>query len=151
MDNAVRVSIVRFTAKPSKLLIPCLIEAGTTTQWQSAVNDLRRRSFSTFIIESKFEMPLKYELADTMEEIGGTRNPPLGKDKLQFLQEDMEKLESRTQARFTQVEVSAPGISDDGQLAIVYIAVSFGGHFIALHKTNSSWSVDPNPLCGWIS
>jgi hypothetical protein len=63
----------------------------------------------------------------------------------------MAKLDKRAHERFTQVEMSAPGFSDDGQIAIVYMAVSFGGHYKVLHKKDNSWEVDTKPLCGWMS
>ena len=147
-DNSTTASIIRLTRRPSERLSTCLNQTSDTTQWRSAVDDLRRKNFLTFVIEAKFDVPFTYELADEMEEVGGARNPPPGKDHFQFLREEMEKLENREREHFTQVQVSAPGISDDGQVAIVYIAVSFGAHFKVLHKTKDSWSVDPKPLCG---
>lgn len=151
-DNPVTVSIVHLTKRPAEISLSCLVDrTKTTPPLQSAANDLRRKNFLKFAIEPKFDLPFKYELADEMEEIGGTRNPPPGKDHFEFMREEMAKLDKRAQERFTQVEMSAPGFSDDGQFAIVYMAVSYSGGYLVLHKKDNSWEVDTLPLCSWIS
>lgn len=151
INEALTVSIVRFTQSKLPDLGRCLARADSSQQWQFAVNDLRRQNVSTYVIEPKFEVPFKYELADQMEEVGGDRQPPPGKDHFVFLREEMAKLKKLSDERFTQVEMSVPGISDDHQVAIVYLAVSWGGGFHVLRKKENIWGVDTKPLCGWVS
>jgi hypothetical protein len=150
-ENALIVSIVRFTHLPD-LAVSCSMERTIDSgQLYSAVHDLRRKNASTYVIEPRFDVPFRYELVDKMEEVGGNRAAPPGQDKLEFLREQIAKLEERSQRRFTQVKMSAPGISDDGQVAIVYIAVSWAGGFRVLHKKGNMWIVEPQPVCPWIS
>ena len=52
--------------------------------------------------------------------------------------------------RYTQVQLSAPGISEDGQLSIVYLAIAFAGDFRVLQKAGSKWIVQ-RTVCGWMS
>lgn len=151
-DDAVVASIIRFTKRPREFSLGCLVEhAQGSPQLRSAAADLRRKNFLKFVLEPKFDLPFPYELTDEMEQIGGARNPPPGKDRFEFMREEMAKLDKRMEERFTQVEMSAPGFSDDGQFAIVYIAVSYSGGYLVLHKKDNSWKVDTLPLCSWIS
>ena len=150
-ENASIVSIVRVTNLPD-LAMRCSMErAIDSEQWHSAINDLRRKNTLTYVIEPMFEMPFRYELVDKMEEVGGDRATPPGQDRLEFLREQIAKLKEQSKRQFTQVQMSVPGISDDGQVAIVYIGVSWAGVLRTLHKEGHFWIVEPKPLCPWIS
>lgn len=50
-----------------------------------------------------------------------------------------------------QIHLSAPGISKNHQVAVVYIALSFAGECFAMHKKDNRWIVDPEWLCPSIS
>jgi hypothetical protein len=150
-ENALIVSIVRFTNLPDRAARCSMERTIDSTQLHSAVYDLRRKNASTYVIEPMFDVPFKYELVDKLEELGGNRAPPPGQDKLEFLREQIGKLKEQSQRQFTQVQMSVPGISDDGQVAIVYIAVYWAGGFRVLHKKGNMWIVEPKPVCPWIS
>jgi hypothetical protein len=149
-QKARTVSMVRYTTL-DHLMTHCLETADKSTQLRSAVADLRSENSSAYGIEPKFDIPFTYELADEMEQIGGTRPAPPGMTQSDFLQQQIRKLEQRARAHFTQVQLSAPGISHDGRVAAVYIRISYAGKFLVLHKNGGMWSVDPHPLCWWIS
>lgn len=150
-EKVLTVSIVRFTILRAGEEEGCLDRAYDSKPWQSAIKDFRRKNTSAYTIEPKFDVPFKYELADEMEEIGGARVPPPGQSMIDFMNEQIAKLEKRERDHFTQVQLSAPGISDDGQIAVVYIEISYAGEFRVLRKKENTWTVDPNPLCDWIS
>jgi hypothetical protein len=147
-DKRATVSVVRFTHLGST---DCLDDVERSARWKSAVADLRRRNAATYTIEPRFDLPFRYELADTMERVGGILPPPPGNDPGEFLREGMARLDDMSKRHFTQVALSAPGISADGQLAIVYLSVSFAGAFHVLHKSGTKWIVRPDPKCRWIS
>jgi hypothetical protein len=147
-DPRATVSVVRFTRLgPTE----CLAEGRRSRQWKSAVADLRRRNASASSIEAKFTLPFQYELADRMERVGGILPPPPGKDPAEFLREDMATLADMGRRHFTQVQLSTPGISADGQLAIVYVSISFSGEFRVLRRAGTTWTVQPAPECHWIA
>jgi len=146
-DKQATVSIVRFTRLGST---DCLTEIDRSARWKSAVADLRRRNASTHSLERKFNLPFRYELADAMEQVGGARLPPRGKDPAEFFAEQIARLEEMSRRHYIQVQLSAPGISEDGQLAIVYMAISFAGDFRILQRAGSRWVVQ-RIQCGWIS
>jgi hypothetical protein len=148
-DPQATLSIVRSTAVPD--LSNCIARARNSAQWASAVSDLRRRNTSSSTIEEKFALPFKWELADSMEPVGGLRPPPPGKDPVEFLREQTAALEDMGRGHYSQVQLSVPGISADGQLAIVYLQISFAGDFRVLQQTNATWTVKAPPLCGWIA
>jgi hypothetical protein len=151
-DEAHTVSIVRFTHLPNlDLFKSCLQHSDKSANWHSAIKNLQLGNVSTKTIEPKFHVPFRYELSEEMEEIGGNRVTPPGKDHLEFLREEMAKLEKQSKEHFMQVQMSAPGISDDSQVAIVYIAVSWSGAFEVLRRKDNAWIADPKPLCFWIS
>jgi len=147
-DPRATVSVVRLTSLGST---ECLAEGKRSRQWKSAVADLRRRNASASSIEAKFTLPFQYELADRMERVGGILPPPPGKDPAEFIREDMAKLADMGRRHYTQVQLSTPGISADGQLAIVYISTSFSGEFHILRRAGTTWTVQPAPECHWIA
>jgi len=109
-NEARTVSIVRFTHLPNPdVFKSCLQHSDDSANWQSAIKDLQLENASTKAIESKFDVPFKYELSDEMEEIGGTRPTPPGKDHFEFLREEVAKLEKQSSERFAQVQMSVPG------------------------------------------
>jgi len=80
-DEARTVSIVRFTHLPNPdVFKSCLQHSDELANWHSAIKDLQLENASTKAIEPKFDVPFKYDLSDEMEEIGGTRPTPPGKD-----------------------------------------------------------------------
>jgi len=149
-QEAATVSIVRFTHLPVSIHI-CLSRSYDSAQWQSAVKDLRAKNASIYVFDRKFNVPFEYLLSDEMEEVGGDRPTPPGKDHREFILEEISKLEQRSREHFTQVQMAAPGVSEDGQIALVYSAISYAGQVQVLRKKNDGWSVDPKPLCAWIS
>lgn len=151
-DETRSVSIVRFSHLPNPdLFKSCLQQSDESVNWHSAINNLQLQNMFAKTLESKFQVPFKYELSEEMEEIGGNRVPPPGKDHSEFIREEMAKLEKQSKEHFMQVQMSAPGVSDDGQVAIVYIAVSWSGGFEVLHKKENVWIAEPKPVCFWIS
>ncbi|TXH02208.1 MAG: hypothetical protein E6P95_00360 [Candidatus Moraniibacteriota bacterium] len=153
LDNSARtVSIVRYT-RPNLLdqVYACLARVDATPQWQSALIDLQRRNTSRYLLEHKFDLPLRYELAEEMERVGGQLAAPPGKDVETWRHEQDAKFEQYITEHFTQVEVSVPGVSEDGHLAIVYLAVSWAGGFQVLRKEADTWLIDEKPKCFWIS
>ena len=143
------LSIVRFTTSPDTT---CSFEREfNTEQWQSALADLRHQNRVIHRLEPNFHLPFRHELSDSMQRVGGARLPPPGKDQLEFLREQMEILEKMDREGYSQVQLSAPGISTDGNVAIVYLAISFAGETRVLRKKNDRWIIDPRPLCAWIS
>jgi len=129
--------IVRFTKLQGP--VSCPDEANVSMQLRSAFNDLRRQKFLTFVIEPKLDLSIEYELVD------------------EFTQEEtVEKLEQMMRGQVAQVQVSAPGMSDDGQVAIVSIADlwfrgKFGGfEYKVLRKKDNSWIADTKMLCKWL-
>lgn len=153
LNNEARtVSIVRYT-KPNLLdqVYACLARVDATPQWQSAVIDLQWRNTSRYVLDPKFDLPLRYELAEEMERVGGQVAAPPGKDVETWRSEQYAKLEQYVTEHFTQVEMSVPGVSEDGHLAIVYLAVSWAGGFHVLRKEADTWLIDDKPKCFWIS
>jgi len=146
-DKQAIVSIVRFTRLAST---DCLAGIDPSPRWKSAVADLRRQNASTRTLERKFKLSFRYELADAMEQVGGARLPPPGKDPAEFFAEQIAQLEEMSRRHYIQVQLSAPGISEDGQMAIVYLAISFAGDFRVLRRAGSKWIVQ-GTQCGWIS
>lgn len=143
------VSVVRFTRRPAR--IDCLKDQDTSAQWQSAVMDLEAKNSSIFVVESKFDLPFRYELADELKPVGYTLDPPPGKDREEFAKETREEFRKRREEGYTQLQFSAPGVSTDGNTAIVYSAVSYAGQYNVLYKRDNVWVMDIRPLCGWIS
>jgi hypothetical protein len=79
------------------------------------------------------------------------RPAPPGMSQQEFLEQQIAKLKRMAEEHYIQVQLSAPGISDDGQVAVVYIRISFAGEFEVLHKAGGKWTVEPKPMCAWIS
>jgi hypothetical protein len=152
--EASTVSVVRYTDLPTvyklNLLPSCLTRAYDSDQWKSVLTNLQQKNASSYALNPKFDVPFQYQLAEDLDLIGGNRNPPLGQDRFEFLREQMAKLEEQSAKHYVQVQMSAPAISNDGQTALVYIAVSYGGEFIILNKKEDSWVVERR-LCSFIS
>jgi hypothetical protein len=146
-DKQAIVSIVRFTNLEST---DCLDHIERSRRWKSAVADLRSQNASPQTIERRFDLPFRYELADSLETVGGARLPPPGKSFAEFIAEQIARLEDMDKRHYVQVQLSAPGISQDGQLAIVYLAISFAGGFRILRRSGSKWVVQRQE-CGWMS
>lgn len=143
------LSIVRSTTPPDGF---CPLEQNLDTeQARSAMADLRTKNKAATQLQPMFRLPFKYELADVMEPVGGARLPPPGQDALPFIQEQLAQLERMNREGYAQVQLSTPGISKDGSVALVYISVSFAGETRMLRKKRGVWVVEPRPLCPWIS
>lgn len=143
------ISIVRFTHRPGR--IDCITNYARALEWQSAVGDLKAKNASIFLIERKFDLPFRYELADEMKPVGYMLEPPPGMSRDEFANQAREEFRKRDEEGYTQVQFSVPGISTDGNMAIVYSAVSCAGTYNILYKRDNRWVVDTEPVCGWIS
>jgi len=149
-QGAATVSIVRFT----KVLEPSwcsLSDSDASSALREAFEDLWRNNTRPLLVEAKLDVPMKYELADSMETVGGARTAPPGRDPREYLREQIAKLERMRAEQYIQVQLSAPGVSQDRKTAVVYIAMSYTMEFIALRKTGSRWTIEQTRLCGLIS
>jgi hypothetical protein len=149
-EEAKTVSIVRFT-KLDNWGDCRLGDAFDTDAWKEAVADLRRRNEKSFVLESKLRVPVTIELADAMEQVGGTELPPPGESELEVLRKRTARLDQMIRDHNVQIRLSAPGVSRDGRVAVVFLAVSFAGEFFALRKEEGEWKVERVPACSWIS
>jgi hypothetical protein len=129
----------------------CLKDASDEAQFLSAVTSFESNNRINHELLPSFNLSFPYELAEALEQVGGARTPPDGQNYEDFLKEQLAKLQKRIDEGYTQIVLSAPGISSDGSIAIVYVGLSYGGGYYALHKTGKRWSVGQSLKCGWIS
>src|SRR5699024_9850255 len=101
--------------------------------------DFKQQNEVTHVLTNKFDLPFKYKLVDKLIPVGGVRAPPKGVPYDTFIKNQLSKLKAMMKEHRSQVKFSVPGISTNGNIAIVYMANSFSGGFWTLKKHNGKW------------
>ena len=143
------VSIVE-TTDYEPPFVDCSLNAHESGQWKSALADFEAQNKITHSLTDKFHLPFRYKLVDKLIPVGGARMPPKGVPFDVFLKQQLAELKDMIKNHRSQVQVSVPGVSLLGDLAIVYMANSFSGGFWVLRKHGVSWEVK-GPACSWMS